>query len=194
MIKQFAKTLVFIGIVWVIGKLYLNEHKDKVRMENSFKAANMQIEYYKAKNGQLVAKTDVIQLKYSELKNTFPEIIAEIRNLKINPRQITNYSETVIHQDKDITTLLRDSVIYDTVPVRIFNYKDEFYTVSGIAIGDTQKVHIESKDSLIQVVYKGERYKPWLWIFSKRKLQQLVSCKNPNTKIVFNKNVEIYKH
>jgi hypothetical protein len=177
--------LLFGYMAFEFGKLYFNERKEKNRLEYSWKDSKQQIEYFKAKNGDLVAKNNVLQLKYSELKNIFPEIIAEIKNLKINPRRVEHYSETVIQQQKDIITTLKDSLIYDTIPVRIFNYHDEFYTIKGIAVGDTQKVHIESRDSLIQVVFKGDRYKPWLWVFSRRKLQQVISCKNPCSKVEF---------
>ena len=124
------------------------------------------------------------------MPNIYPEIIYEIKNLKVNPRRVEHFSETIIQQQKDIITKLKDSLIYDTVLVRVFNYHDAFYTIKGIAIGDTQKVHIESRDSLIQVVYKGERYKPWLWIFSKRKLEQVVSCKNLNNKVEYSRIIE----
>lgn len=185
--------LLFGFMTFQFGKMYYNEWKERNRLEDSWASANQQIKYYKAKNGELVAKTDVLQLKFSELKNIYPEIISEIRNLGINPRLVNSYSETVIHEQKDIVTTLSDSMIYDTIPVRVFNYKDEFYTVCGLAIGDTQKVHIESRDSLIQVVYKGERYKPWLWVFSRRKLEQVVGCKNPNSTIEFSKFIRIEK-
>jgi len=124
------------------------------------------------------------------MPNIYPEIIYEIKNLKVNPRRVEHFSETIIQQQKDIITKLKDSLIYDTVLVRVFNYHDAFYTIKGIAIGDTQKVHIESRDSLIQVVYKGERFKPWLWIFSKRKLEQVVSCKNLNNKVEYSRIIE----
>ena len=200
--KKTNETLVFVTCLMLLfgfmamqfGKMYYNERKEKNRLENYWASANQQIKYYKAKNGELVAKTDVLQLKFSELKNIYPEIIAEIRNLKINPRLVNSYSETVIHEQKDIVTTLRDSLIYDTIPVRVFNYKDEFYIVNGIAIGDTQKVHIESRDSLIQVVYKGERYRPWLWVFSRRKLEQVVGCKNPNCRIEYSRFIALDKY
>ena len=183
--------ILFAFSTYEFGKMYFNERKEKNRLEYSWKDSKQQIEYFKAKNGDLVAKNNVLQLKYSELNDIYPEIIAEIKNLKVNPRRVEHFSETVIQQQKDIITTLKDSLIYDTISVRVFNYHDEFYTIKGIAIGDTQKVHIESRDSLIQVVLKGDRYKPWLWIFSKRKLQQVVSCKNPNSKIVFSSIIEL---
>jgi hypothetical protein len=200
MIKN-NQTLIFVSCLMLLfgyttfqfGKMYYNERKDKKRIEEAWTSANEKITYYKASNGDLVAKNNVLQLKYNELKGIYPEIIAEIRNLKITPSRTEHYSETVIHEQKDIVTTIRDSMIYDTIPVRVFHYKDKFYTVNGLAIGDTQRVHIESRDSLIQVVYRGDRYKPWLWIFSRRKLQQVVSCKNPNSTIEYTRFIQIEK-
>lgn len=185
--------LLFAMISFVTGRMYKAEHDNRVRLEQSFIAANQDVQYYKSRNGELVAKVDALQLKYNELKEIYPEIIAEIRNLKIRTGRVDQYSETVIHTENDIVTTLRDSIIYDTIPVKVFNYCDEFYTISGIVVNDTQRVHIESRDSLIQVVYRGDRIKPWLWIFSKRKLQQVVSCKNPNSKIEYTKIINIKK-
>ena len=58
-----------------------------------------------------------------------------------------------------------------------------FYNIEGIAIGSTQNVSIQSTDSLMQVVYKGKRKKPYLWFFSKRQLEQVITNKNPNSKL-----------
>lgn len=185
--------LLFGFIAFQFGKMYFKERRDKNRVEDSWTVANQQIIYYKARNGNLVAKNNALQLKYAELKNIYPDIIAEIRNLNISPGHVEHFSETVIHQQKNIITTIHDSLIYDTIPMRVFNYKDEFYTVNGIAIADTQRVHIESRDSIIQVVYKGDRRKPLLWILSRRKLQQVVSCKNPNSKVEYSRFIEIKK-
>ena len=195
--KAFLITLL-IAAMWTVvailfvGK-YLKEQAERQRMENNLAASNKQIEYYRTENGLLAAKTDALQLHYNEVKQLYPEIMAELKNLKIPASRVENYSETVIHQDKEIVTKLRDSLLYDTIPVRVFNYQDQFYKVSGLAIADTQKVHIESTDSLIQVVYRGERYKPWLWIFSRRKLQQSIVSKNPNSKIIYSRQIKIEK-
>jgi hypothetical protein len=132
---------------------------------------------------ELLSKKDVVRLR----------LIAELHNLKIKPQRVESYSETVIQQNKNISTLLRDSIIYDTIPVKVFNYHDEFYTISGIAVGDTQKVHIQSRDSLIQVVYKGKRYKPWMWIFSRRRLEQVVGSKNKNCRVEYGRVIEVEK-
>lgn len=181
----------FVGFEY--AKMYYREKREKGRLQESFAAAGETIKYYKTQNGLLAGQTTNLQLRYDELKQVFPKIIAEIRNLDIKPKHVTQYSETVVKSEKEIVTHLKDSIIRDTVTAKVFSYQDSFYSVKGIAVGDTQQVKITSVDSLIQVVYKGERYRPRLWIFSKRKLQQVVTSKNPNNKIMYSRTIQIHK-
>ena len=176
-----------------LGRMYLKERKEKDRALQSFEAAESEIKHYKTRSGELVAQNQVLQLQYDEVKKIYPQILEEITNLDIKPRNVTHYSETLIKQDKEIQTIIRDSIIMDTIPARVFSYQDEFYQIKGIAIRDSQKVQISSIDRIIQVVYKGNRIHPWLWFFSKRKLEQTISTKNPNNTILYNKNIQIQK-
>jgi hypothetical protein len=119
--------LLFGYTTFQFGKMYFNERREKKRIERPGLSASQMIVYYKASNGRLVAKNDVHQLKYNEMKGIYPEIIAEIRNLKITPNRTEHYSETVIHEQKDIVTTIRDSMIYDTIPVRCFITRQFLY-------------------------------------------------------------------
>lgn len=194
---QFLSTIfiyLLLAIAGYTGYLLTKEHADKNRLYHSFLAQKEQLIHYKTKSSLLAAKVDAQSYTLSELKNGIAgNVISEIRKLDIRPRLVNTYAETVVTQDKQIVTQLRDSFIRDTVKVKVFDYKDQFYSVKGIAVNDTQKVHIQSTDSLIQVVYKGERVRPWLWIFSRRKLQQVITSKNPNSTIVYAKYIEIIK-
>lgn len=185
--------LLLAGSTWVAGKKYLQERNDRIRISQNYEASNQELTFYKSLNRELVAHNQALVMKVEELRDVYPDIIREIKNLKIRPGSVHSYTETVIENEKHITTVLRDSMISDTVVVRVFNYRDDFYHVSGIAKGDSQKVSIQSKDSLIQVVYKGKRIHPWLWIFSRRKLEQSILCKNPNAKVQYSKHIEIVK-
>ena len=185
--------LVLVFSCFELGRMYLKERKEKDRVFQNFEAAESAIKLHKTRSGELVAQNQVLQLQYDEMKKIYPQILDEIKNLDIKPRNVTHYSETLVKQDKEIQTIIRDSIIMDTIPARVFSYQDEFYQIKGIAIRDSQTVHISSIDSIIQVVYKGHRIHPWLWFFSKRKLEQTISCKNPNSTILYNKNIQILK-
>lgn len=181
----------FVGFEY--AKMYYKEKRERERITESFQASGQTLNYYRTQNGKLAAQNQALQLRYNEVQQIFPKVLDEIRNLNIKPKHVTQYSETVVKQEKEILTKLRDSLICDTIHARVFTYQDSFYTVKGIAVGDSQKVHISSLDSLVQVVYKGDRLHPWLWVFSRRKMEQVITSKNPNSKILYNRTIQIIK-
>lgn len=175
------------------ARQYFRERKDKNRIEKNFEIAETSVKIYRLKNGQLASQNQVMRLHYDELVAIYPKILEEVKNIEIRPKYLTHYSETIVNQEKEIRTNLRDSIILDTVRARVFDYRDKFYQVKGIAIGDSQRVVIHSRDSLIQVIYRGKRLHPWFWFLSKRQTQQVITCKNPSNTILYNKTIQIIK-
>jgi hypothetical protein len=96
-----------------------------------------------------------------------------------------------IVSQKTILTIIKDSIILDTIQVRVFHYSDPWLELDGIAIGDTQKVRVRLSDTLVQVVFKGERTNPWLWVFSPRKLQQRAQLASPYSNIFYQQTIDI---
>lgn len=184
--------LLSIGM-YKLGKAYVKAKQDNQRLTENIASIDEHLNYYKSKNGHLVAQNKVLVFRNREFKKAFPKLQKEIKDLKLKPKRVTSISSSVLKTKKSITASIRDSLIHDTIKARVFDYKDEFYTVYGIAVKDTQEVQISSTDSLIQVVYKGKRKRPYLWIFSKRRLEQVISNKNPNAKISYAKHIEIIK-
>jgi len=120
-------------------------------------------------------------------------LVDAINDLKVKIKRVNSVSSTVVESEKHIETIVKDSIINDTVIAKVFNYKDDFYKIKGVSINDIQTVDIQSIDSIIQVVYKGKRKRPYLWFFSKRQLEQVISSKNPNSKITYSKYIKITK-
>lgn len=169
-------------------------------------------EYYKAKNGDLVARNRVLQLTSQQIKNNIaPSVTASLDNLGIKPGRVEAYSENALVSYKEIVARVRDSLISivqpadsgtrppDTTQARIFHYSDPWYDVTGILIGDDQRLRISSVDTITQVIFRGARINkkgnkvPGWWIFTPRQLEQVISCKNPSNKIVYSKTIFISK-
>lgn len=163
------------------------------RVTANFEAEVRALEEVETRAGQIAYQNGVYQLRLSELVKLYPNLIAEIRNLKVKPKRAESLLTTSYNSEKHIVTELRDSVIFDTVEVRSFAYNDQWYNITGYADDKHQHVSIAMQDTLVQVVYKGERIKPWLWIFSPRKLEQRIALKNPNAKITYTQFIEILK-
>ena len=149
--------------------------------------------FVKTQNGKLAAQTDVLLLRTSELKSLFPKEAKTVSDMGVKVSKATQVSTTVVETQKNIITVVRDSIICDTIHVKVFDYRDKWYQISGVALGDSQRIQIHSTDTLTQVVFKGERIRPWLWVFSPRKLQQRVSVSNPNATIKYSQFIQIQK-
>ena len=163
------------------------------RILESFSSVQTDLQLYMTQGDDLAAKMNILELNTREIKKVFPQVIKDIESLDIKLGRVNNYSNTVIHHEKEIVKELRDSVVLDTIQVKVFDYTDEFYNVTGNILEDSIRMNIVSTDSIIQVVYRGKRPKPWLWFFSPRPLEQVIQSKNPDSKIIYSKNIQITK-
>ena len=185
--------LLLIGAVILLWRSNQSLKQENARLANNMETLNESIKYIQTQNGKLAAQTDVLLVRTGELKELFPFQSKSVTDMGVKLNRATQVSSTVIETQKNIITVVRDSIVHDTVRVKVFSYKDQWYQISGIGNDKTQQLSIFSTDTLTQVVFKGERIKPWLWIFSPRKIQQRVSVSNPNSTIKYSNLIQIQK-
>ena len=187
-----AGTLVL--LVWMIWSNNQNLREENQRLEGNVRSLSIGLKQIQLENGAIAGQSEVLTLRIQELKTLFPLQFKSILEAGVKPERAQQVSTTIIETQKQIVTTIRDSLIHDTIRVKVFSYSDPWYTIQGQALGDTQRVQIQSRDSLIQVVFKGERSKPWLWIFSPRRIQQRMFSSNPNSIIKYSQTINIQKH
>ncbi len=192
-VQRLIGLLVVLGAITLLWKSNQRLHADNKRLSSNIKTLGAELSMVKTKSGQLAAQSDLLVLQTRELKKLFPKEVKQIENLGVKVNKTTQYSTTVVETKTNVLTTLRDSLIFDTVQVRVFDYQDQWYQINGVIEKDTQHLVIKSMDTLTQVLYYGERQKPWLWFFSPRKLQQRVSVTNPNATIKYSQTIQIQK-
>ncbi len=191
--------LALIVMMWITGKALFISYEmqmDNQRLIQNDVNMRAQLTYYFTKSGHEAAKTPVLQYKQKELYRIHPEVKQKVSDLKINPKRVEAYSETSITSNKEITVPSNDSTIRKNDSViqgKYFNYSDPWYNVEGWIILDTMNLKISSTDTIYQVISKGDRLNPWLWIFSRRHLVQTIQSANPNNKILYSKFIQIKK-
>ncbi len=193
------KVIFFLGaglILSVVLSLFLfhgwkETHRSYKRVLLANESLQEELIQFRTENGQLVAQNRALELKSNELTALLPQMASEIKQLGVKLSRTESVTTTGFEVKTPATVLLRDSIIFDTVPVKLFSYDDGFFDIEGTAIGDQQQLKLAYRDTLVQVVYRGERERPWLWIFSPRKLMQRVSLKNPNAQIEYTQHIEI---
>lgn len=192
-VQRLIGLLVVLGAILLLWKSNQRLHADNKRLSSNIKTLGAELSMVKTKSGQLAAQSDLLVLQTRELKKLFPKEVKQIENLGVKVNKTTQYSTTVVETKTNVLTTLRDSIVLDTVQVRVFDYQDQWYQIKGVIEKDTQRLVIKSMDTLTQVLYYGERQKPWLWVFSPRKLQQRVSVSNPNATIRYSQTIQIQK-
>lgn len=184
---------VLLAAVVLLYKSNERLHADNKRLSANVKALGAELVLVKTKSGKLAAQTDLLVLQTSELKKLFPREVKQIEALEVGVSKATQVSTTVMETKTNVITTLRDSLIRDTIKVSLFDYQDQWYTIKGVQENNTQRLWITSTDTLTQVLYRGERLRPWLWIFSPRTIQQRVGLSNPNATIKYSQTIQIQK-
>lgn len=192
-VQRLIGLLVLLGAIVLLYKSNQRLHADNKRLSSNMKTLGAELVMVKTKSGKLAAQTDLLVLQTSELKKLFPKEVKQIESLGVGVGKTSQFTTTVLETKTNVITKLRDSLVLDTIKVRVFDYQDQWYQIHGISDKDTQRLVIKSIDTLTQVVYRGERIKPWLWVFSPRKIQQRVSVSNPNATIKYSQTIQIQK-
>ncbi|MFM8346553.1 MAG: DUF6549 family protein, partial [Bacteroidota bacterium] len=106
---------------------------DNRRLSRSLFQTVQEMKEFRTRSGQLAAENEVMELRLKELSALYPNLIGEIRNLRVPPRRTESVSSTGYTTETRIVTILRDSIIMDTIEVKKFSYNDQWYTVTGLA-------------------------------------------------------------
>ena len=180
-------------ITWGYAKRLETRKQTNNRLLQNLNNTEQSLEYYKTENGELAAKNTVFVYTIDELEQTQKKLVSEIENLKVKPKRVTTLSQTASKTEINITVPVHDTITSDSVTGHILHFHDDWLSIRAMAIEDTAHIAIRSVDTIMQVVYKGKRKKPYLWFFSPRQLEQVITSKNPYTTIVYNKTIQITK-
>lgn len=143
--------------------------------------------------GRLGTQAQVATLKLEELQRLYPQLLQEVHNLRIKPQRLLQATQAGIQSQTQVVATLRDSIVLDTLSVRLFDYEDPYTRIRGVAIGDTQLLQVLTRDTLVQALYRGKRNNPLLWVFSRRRIEQRIALKNPNAQLEYPQTVQIKK-
>jgi hypothetical protein len=155
------------------------------RMENNYLAALGEIKQLDAEHARAYV------LEIGELKRQFPEIKQQLQDLDIKLKNVMQVQEINSVTHTTVNTVLRDSVINDTVTARIANYRDKWTDFKLVNIGDSIRSTITTRDSMFIALSKVRR-NLWQWLRAEpREVQSTVKNYNPNSKITWNRIIMI---
>lgn len=128
--------------IFFLNKSYQKEKKERLRLENNQRVLISSINQWRTKNGDLVARTESLNLKVWELERYNAEITAELKDMKIRPKDVDVISKVEIEQSKEVSIPIRDTS--NVLPiVSSFSYSDQYTRIKGtISTGSPQVLNM----------------------------------------------------
>jgi hypothetical protein len=155
-------------------KNIIDELSDKVELlEFASEGLNTQIRQEITKNGELIAKTDVLSIENEQLKHKIKN--KDLKNIQSSVQFVSNtIYDTIVMVKKD-TIVVKDGVSKN---VQYFEKVDKWLTLKGYV--DSNSVNIDTLSMVNDFdVQLGQEKDGWF----KKKNVVIIQSKNPHTKI-----------
>jgi DNA repair exonuclease SbcCD ATPase subunit len=148
--------LSFVGLN-VLNNKYKKEKADRERLEQNQRVLLSDISTYKAKNGELITRTEALQQTERELKKYNSHLLSELSNLRIRPKDLKSHISVTTETKLEQTVPIRDTVLLPNLSAKSFTFQDDYTTIRGV-ITDSVKLTYHSTDS-IQIFQHIQKHK-----------------------------------
>lgn len=195
--KTTATTItIWLFLLFVAGSsinLFIKEKANSRRISRNLEAVTQEAEYFKTRDGKQAARINTLEVTNRELRRVFPVLASNLKNLHIPPQRAISYTQTSQAMNASITAPVKDTVLQpveipnseiqipklEPIPVRTLDYQDEWIKINASFAADSGTVSVAATDTIFTAIHRGQRVRPWAWIFSRRKLQTSASNRNP---------------
>lgn len=166
---------------------YWYNSKELKRIESNYLAAVQSMQKSNAEQQRIYT------LSIDELKSDFPTIKQQLKDMNIKLKNVRSIENINTETKTIINTVLKDSVVNDTVKLQYAEYTDNWTTFKLIKVEDSIHSTITTKDSLFCVINSQKRsLKQWLK-GEPRIYVNTIKNHNPNSKITYNRFIQVEK-
>ena len=181
----------------VCGLIIRHTSGEVVRLRHNQEALTSELTTYRTRLSASAASVQALQLRLDEFREARERDAAHIKALGIKLRRVESSMKLSTSTRLDVRTrvqevpILKDTlgaVVRDTV--RLFRWSDAWVSVEGEICRGEVACHIESVDTLHQVVHRVPRRFLGIPYGTKAIRQEIVSS-NPHTKVVYAEYIEL---
>lgn len=212
--------LVLSGLLWIQTVRLRGERAERRRVQSNNEVLTDSVEFYRTDSGKHAASRQVLELRTGELERYNKQLGFTVRELRIKVWRLEAAAMTATRTEVQITAPLEpaspqpsawekygagvrraaDSVKAALNPkfsglpkvpeVKVFRWSDRHVSVDGMIRADSVSCHVESIDTLQQVVHRVPRR--FLFIrWGTKAIRQEVVSSNPHTNIVYTEYIEL---
>lgn len=174
---------------------YTRALKENKRLQNNQKALFEYATFYRNKDSLSVASIQALTLTSRELKSYNESLVKDLTSLHIKLKNLQSAATSATHTQYVINTQYKDSIIYqkgksDTIPC--IDFSNKWLSLQGCNVNNVFKGTIESRDTLVQLVYRV----PHRFLFFRygvKAIRQQVMTKNPFSHLTYTQYLEVKK-
>lgn len=132
-------------------------HNEMKRSNNNIEALVDSIDYYKAKNGDIVAEKKLLEGDMSTLKIANNELAKSLKNMKIKNAEQAAYIKSVVDNGA-VDTLWQHDTVFKYIPVqfrevRAFDFSNQWRTLTGNVTIDNENIALNILEDKVLVDY-----------------------------------------
>lgn len=165
--------------------------KELSRLENNNEALSSEVRLYKSQLNESSASVVALQLQLGEYRQQHSRDVARIKALGIKLRRVESVAQSATKSRVEIVAPRYDSLIRDDT-LSLFRWHDAWVKVDGRIHRDSIECHIESTDTLRQVIHRVPR-RFWFIRYGTKAIRQEITSSNPHTHIVYAEYIELPK-
>ena len=175
--------------------MWRHAHGETKRLRNNCEALATETTLYRTRLDQSAASVVAMQLEMEEYRKQHARDRERIRTLGVRLRRVESIasaatkSEVTFVAPRCDTVVVRD-VVRDTLS--LFRWSDQWVTLEGCIRGEEVECHIESIDTLRQVVHRVP-HRWWFIRYGTKAIRQEIVSSNPHTRIVYADYIELPK-
>ena len=181
----------------VCGIIAHHKIGEVTRLENNQEALITSVTHYRTRWEASAASVQTLRLELDEFRRARARDAEQIRALGIKLRRVESSAKAATATSLDVTTSLRDTTIVreqfgalvrDTI--QMFSWSDAWVSVEGEICGRDVCCHIESVDTLHQVVHRVPRR--FLGIpYGTKAIRQEITSSNPHTTLLYSEYIDL---
>lgn len=195
-------TIILTVLLVLYHLAYRGKAAESARLEKNQTALMSSIQYYQTKEGKHAASVQALTLRCNEYEALRSEQAAKIKSLGVKIKRLESIAKTVTETTVDTSALfIRDTLMLSKLkPLEmpasqlagVIEWHDPWVSLKVRVEGDTADIHIESVDTLFQIVHRVP--KRFLCIpYGTKGIRQEIVSSNPHTKIVYSEYIEFKK-
>lgn len=184
--------IVLIGVVAALSYFLNLEKEETKRLAGNQRSLMQNVTFYQTENSLSAASVERLQLTIREFERYCADLKLKVGELGIKVKRLQSVASTGVETEYKINAQLKDSVVFrdSAIMLKCLELHTPYLDVSGCIKINEFSGSILSRDTLDQIVHRVP-HQFWFIKFGCKAIRQEMVSRNPNSRIVFNRYIEL---